>query len=566
MKLSKKTMLYSCILAMSMVLLIVGYFIWMLPALYVSYMEDSNYEDIMSVHNNYMKNGNYDNAAIKNPMSAFTLNIPEGENEIYMINSYMSLSVLIKDEEIKEIIRKMKETLGNISENPDELEEEEVKGYFKKLKDKLIWEDILPKDYPVKIYLSLNRENDWKEQSAKVVNVTDHQAAFETSVTDGNNYYTAYYVIEKNMNALTISMLSVITPGIREIRPIILQSLPMIIAVIFFLMLILSHIFSDKIVTPIINLANYARELNLTNPDKTHMFVNDLGNKNRFGQKKRRNKKNQTHEKDEIMLLGETLNELYEKLYSGYILLEEKNQTLIEDNKRQEVFLKASSHQLKTPIAAALLLVDGMIDEIGKYKNTKETLPKVKEQILSMKKIVEEILYLNHSAAQLQLNEVYIELIVEDIISAYQVQIQDKEIQINREGEPFSVYANSDILKKIIDNLMSNAVNHSVKKGRIDIIYEQPYLIMYNKGDTIPDDLIAHVFEPFVSSDTRRKGKGLGLYVVSWYGKLLHIKTDIKNNTDGVQVRLQFSANNIHKNFIENSYESDIIGVSDEVN
>ncbi len=82
MKLSKKTMLYSCILAMSMVLLIVGYFIWMLPALYVSYMEDSNYEDIMSVHKNYMKNGNYDNAVIKNPMSAFALNIPEGESEI----------------------------------------------------------------------------------------------------------------------------------------------------------------------------------------------------------------------------------------------------------------------------------------------------------------------------------------------------------------------------------------------------------------------------------------------------------------------------------------------------
>lgn len=559
-------MLYSCILAMTMVLLIVGYFIWMLPALYVSYMEDSNYEDIISVHNNYMKNGNYDNAEMKNPMSVFTLNIPEGEDEIYMINSYMSLSVLIKDEEIKEIVRKMKETLENIKENSYELEEEEVEGYFKNLKDKLIWEDILPENYPVEVDLSLNKENDWKEQSAKVVNVTDRQAVFETSVTDGNNYYTAYYVIEKNMNALTISMLSVVTPGIREIRPIILQSLPMIIAVIFFLMLILSHIFSDKIVTPIINLANYARELNLTNPDKIKFFSNDLSNKNRFGQKKRRNKGNRTHEKDEIMLLGETLNELYEKLYSGYILLEEKNQTLIEDNKRQEVFLKASSHQLKTPIAAALLLVDGMIDEIGKYKNTKETLPKVKEQILSMKKIVEEILYLNHSAVQLQLNEVHIGLIVEDIISAYQVQIQDKAIQINREGKSFSVYANSDILKKIIDNLMSNAVNHSVKKGRIDIIYEQPYLIIYNKGDTIPDDLIAHVFEPFVSSDTRRKGKGLGLYVVAWYAKLLHIKTDIKNNTDGVQVRLEFSTNNIHKNFIENSYESDIIGVSDEEN
>ena len=271
-------------------------------------------------------------------------------------------------------------------------------------------------------------------------------------------------------------------------------------------------------------------------------------------------------DKDEIMELGETLNELYKKLYSSYVLLEEKNQALLEENKRQEVFLKASSHQLKTPIAAALLLVNGMMDEIGKYKNTKETLPKVKEQILSMKSIVEEILYLNHSTQELELSDVSIGIIIDELINDYQVQAQDKEIEFNRKGEPFIVYANSGILKKIIDNLLSNAVNHTVKNGRIDIIYEKPCLVIRNMGDTIPDDLILHVFEPFVSSDSRNKGKGLGLYVVSWYAKLLQIKADICNVKDGVQVSLDFSANNIHMNFMENSYESGTIIAPDKEN
>lgn len=565
MKLSKKTLLYSLMLALIMVLFLVGYFILMLPALYVSYVEDSNYEEIMSVHKNYMADGSYDKLSVKNAMNMVTLEIPGGESCVNIINAYMNLNVVIKDEELREIIREIKGRLGNLNDDAADIEEEEFKDYFTKIKDKLILDNMLPEDYPVEMELSYNKESEWKKQSAKVVGVSDNRLAVETSVTDGNNYYTAYFVIDNGKeDSLVISMLSVITPGMKEIRPIILQSLPMIVAVIFFLMLILSQIFSNKIVTPIIKLADYAGKLNLTQKDKMEPFHINLTDKNKEHRGKWRRKKNQKHEKDEIAKLGETLYQLYEKLHSNYLLLGEKAQALEEENKRQEVFLRASSHQLKTPIAAALLLVEGMMDEIGKYKNTKETLPKVKEQIMSMKKIVEEILYLNHSTDDVQISEISVDLAVKDVISAYQIQIQDREIALHVEGKPFAAWTNIEILKKIIDNLMSNAVNHTIQKGLIKIIYEKPRLIIWNQGDNIPDSLLPHVFEPFVSSDDRQKGKGLGLYVVSWYGKLLEIRVEIKNTTDGVQVSLEFPANNLHRNFMENSYEFANINVADE--
>ncbi len=69
---------------------------------------------------------------------------------------------------------------------------------------------------------------------------------------------------------------------------------------------------------------------------------------------------------------------------------------LEEENERQEVFLRASSHQLKTPVAAAPLLVEGMMNEVGKYKDTKRYLPEVKKQLMAIRRIVEDILYLNH--------------------------------------------------------------------------------------------------------------------------------------------------------------------------
>ena len=92
--------------------------------------------------------------------------------------------------------------------------------------------------------------------------------------------------------------------------------------------------------------------------------------------------------------------------------LKKKNNISSDQNKRQEVFLRASSHQLKTPVAASLLLVEGMIDEVGKYKDTKEYLPKVKIQLESMRKIIDELLDASKKQEEIRRNNIRIELLL----------------------------------------------------------------------------------------------------------------------------------------------------------
>ncbi len=129
--------------------------------------------------------------------------------------------------------------------------------------------------------------------------------------------------------------------------------------------------------------------------------------------------------KDEIAILIQTLNELYEELDYNYKALENKNNELNEKNKRQEVFLRSSSHQLKTPIAAALLLVDGMINQIGKYQNVITYLPEVKKQLLSMRKIVEDILYLSHCEDSITLETVNLSRLIAGQLSYYQITLAE---------------------------------------------------------------------------------------------------------------------------------------------
>ena len=242
---------------------------------------------------------------------------------------------------------------------------------------------------------------------------------------------------------------------------------------------------------------------------------------------------------DEISSLGESLNGLYQKIQDSYRKLEEKNQDLYEENKRQEIFLRASSHQLKTPITAALLLVQGMIGEVGKYKETRQYLPQVKQQLLSMQRIVEDLLYLNHCSRNLQPEPIPLLQLLQECLDSYQIQIEQKELDIMVEGSDTEINTDRELLKKIIDNLLSNAVCFTPEGKKITLFYNEYGLTIINYGIMIEKEVLPHIFEPFVTSGAGNS-HGLGLYVASYYAKLLHCRLTLQNLSDGVMAELQF--------------------------
>ena len=54
MGLRKKTFLYSVVLAVIMIAFIIGYFVLMLPSLYVDYVMNSNLESVVEIQRGYM--------------------------------------------------------------------------------------------------------------------------------------------------------------------------------------------------------------------------------------------------------------------------------------------------------------------------------------------------------------------------------------------------------------------------------------------------------------------------------------------------------------------------------
>lgn len=565
MGLRKKTFLYSVALAVVMIAFVIGYFVLMLPSLYVDYVMDSNLESATEIQKGYMEERSYDNLTVKNPSSVFTMEIPNAGNEVYIAGKFFRLTMIVQDEELQELLdraRTMMAETGSLEQMedlagswaadgeesagkgqepagdagsyesggiPDGAHQERFAEYFSqwqdKFKDIFTGQDLISDDAPIDIRLEQKEQRDgqvYHGEYAKVHAFSGDSIVYEAGVSDGNYSYTTYIAMGRTQDALIITVLPTMTPQMEEITPIVMGSLPMIIAVIFLLVLISSGFFSGKIVNPIIRLANHAESAGMAehfDPDESTFL---------------------TDSKDEIGTLGRNLHELYGKLRDNYEELEHKNRLLEEENERQEVFLRASSHQLKTPIAAALLLLEGMMNEVGKYKDTKAYLPEVKKQLLSMRKIVEDILYLNYHAENMQQEKVAVEALAQELTGDYAVQTEDKGLQITVAGSG-TAYTDQEMLKKIVDNLLSNAIWYTPEGQQVTIEISSTALCITNYGVTIDEKLLPNILEPFVSSDGGRKGKGLGLYVAAYYSRLMGYELKIDNIENGVQAVLSFN-------------------------
>ena len=550
MGLSKKTYFYSMVLAFIMTAFIIIYFALMLPSLYVEYVKESNLQSVIEVQEQYLEKRNYDELKVRNPFNTVTVEIPMEGNEIYLTGKYFRVKAEVLDQDMQGLLQDTKQLLKKggqenwgqedwgqetgdqekagretVRQGSEGEEWEALAAVWKDKGEVLLSEvsdkmGMLSQEIPIDITLESNTEGSvFTEEYTRLHTSSAGSVVYEAGVSDGSNSYTNYVAFDVEDEGIVITLMSSVTPQMEEIKPVVFGSLPMICVVVFLLVLIASHFFSGKIVTPIIRLANHAQCAQYDENMEPEPFP-DSG-------------------KDEIAALGNALNQLYEKLRESNRELSHKNALLEEENERQEVFLRASSHQLKTPIAAAMLLIEGMIDQVGKYKDVNSYLPEVKEQLKAMRKIVEDILDLNRHAVHLEKEEVSLEALVKEGAAAYKVQMECKKQSLSVSGEK-NMITDREVLKTIIDNLISNAVVYSPQDADIEITIKEEGLFVTNYGVRIEEELLPDLYRPFVSSDTKHKGKGLGLYIVAYYARLLGMETKIENLENGVKSSLFF--------------------------
>ncbi|MGX7150772.1 sensor histidine kinase [Enterococcus ureasiticus] len=235
--------------------------------------------------------------------------------------------------------------------------------------------------------------------------------------------------------------------------------------------------------------------------------------------------------KDEISELENNIQFLYLSLLDN---IESLNQELEKSNAveySKSEFMRIASHELKTPITAMLGIIEGMILQVGRFKDRDYYLNVCKEILESQGKLVQDVLFISklESIEKFEtFNEVFSlsELISEEMALFELIAVQ-KELIFKVEVSEVIIDFNKEDMKKIVMNLLSNAIKYTKKGGTVTITLTPTALVIENQCTPLEQEEINKIFLPFYRPDYARSrkdgGTGLGLYIVS---KLL-LKNDI---------------------------------------
>ena len=236
-----------------------------------------------------------------------------------------------------------------------------------------------------------------------------------------------------------------------------------------------------------------------------------------------------TSRTDEVGTLALNLNTMAARLDSTLKELSAANEKLqadIEQERRQEKlrvdFFRAVSHELKTPITVLKGELEGMIYQVGEYKDRDTHLRQSLRTVNDMELLVKEILSASRMAGSdfsLTLSDVDLSQLVRECCRKWQGAAEDREQRFQAEVEDGrTCQGDMALLQKAVSNIIGNTVAHSPSQAEISVTLTGNILQVRNSGVSIDSANLEKIFEPFYRVDHSHNrntgGSGLGLYIV----------------------------------------------------
>ncbi|ACO86333.1 sensor histidine kinase [Clostridium botulinum] len=260
---------------------------------------------------------------------------------------------------------------------------------------------------------------------------------------------------------------------------------------------------------------------------------------------------------DEIGELSQSLNDLSNNLRISMEELQRANEQLLDDiakereiEKKRREFIATISHELKTPITILKGQIEGMLSNIGIYKDRDKYLKRNLEVLNDMEYMVKETLEISKLESQgfkPRKEQISLSKIVEECIYNISFIAKRKNIFIDKNiNEDLFVRGDSKLLKKVVNNIITNAINHSPESEKVyaNLHEEKDEIVLKveNTGIYIEENELKEIFKPFyrIEKSRNRKsgGSGLGLYIVKMILDAHNGKYSISNNEKGVEFKL----------------------------
>lgn len=241
----------------------------------------------------------------------------------------------------------------------------------------------------------------------------------------------------------------------------------------------------------------------------------------------------------EIKSLIKEVNELFCEAKQQQILYEKTNQ------KRRKMITNIS-HDLKTPLTSALGYIDILLHNNLSKKEQQEELKVIRERLTQLEKLTYSFFEFSKvlTSDEVLLESVNIIACLEESIAHFykDYKQENRNILFHCTISKLKVISNKEMLIRIFDNLMMNALKHS--KGDLEIQFQKKDKIQISFANRLfyQDLDMDRIFDEFYTVDiSRTKGNtGLGLAIVKEFTESLNGKVSAKKEKNQFIILLEF--------------------------
>lgn len=237
---------------------------------------------------------------------------------------------------------------------------------------------------------------------------------------------------------------------------------------------------------------------------------------------------------DEIGILSNDISRVYEQLYGTIVTLEQEISRYSDAENKKIEFLQSVSHEMKTPLASANALLEGIIYEVSPYyDNPKKYLLECRDFLQNTIKLTKESLNLSE---QYKKPEALYNLadLIKEASNLYGVIFMVKQLSYHEDVPGnISIRTKEHLLLKVLSNLFSNAASYTSEGGQVRVTYDAGVLTIFNTCDPLPQERVDEIFKPLMTQNAAEHSTGLGLFIVKQLLRQLQIKFTFSASADG---------------------------------
>jgi two-component system OmpR family sensor kinase len=198
------------------------------------------------------------------------------------------------------------------------------------------------------------------------------------------------------------------------------------------------------------------------------------------------------------------------------------------ENEKFDLFIKDSTHELNTPVAALLMSVSALKKKYGTNDKLFNHIFVSSKQISS---IYNSLTYLAFSDLKKEnkIERINFKMVVLEAIEFYNQIAMSRKISIIYELEDTWINIDKDSAKKLINNLLSNAIKYNHLGKNVTITLKEYQLSVIDEGIGIKSKETKEILKRYKRATSLQGGFGIGLDIVNSICKHYKLKLTINS-------------------------------------